>query len=184
MKIEAADLPGVMRIGLEPSVDERGYFARTFDRDALAAAGLTTDYPEHSISFNRAAGTLRGMHWQVAPHGESKIVRCTRGRVYDVAVDIRPDSPTYRRWVGEELSAINGEALYIPHGFAHGFLTLEPESELLYYISHPYVPEAVRGFRYDDVDVEIAWPAQPAVISARDLALPTLDAAPGAEEAS
>jgi dTDP-4-dehydrorhamnose 3,5-epimerase len=184
MKIEPTILSGVFRIGLQPHVDERGYFARSYDSAALAAAGLEADYPQHSISFNRAAGTLRGMHWQAAPHGESKIVRCTRGRVYDVAVDIRPGSATYRHWVGEELSAINGAALYIPNGFAHGFLTLEPESELLYYISHPYVPEAVRGFRYDDVDVEIAWPGSPEVISARDLGLPTLDAYQTAEERS
>ncbi|NQU41451.1 MAG: dTDP-4-dehydrorhamnose 3,5-epimerase family protein [Lentisphaerae bacterium] len=174
MKIEPTTLPGVFKFCLEPQADERGYFARTFCGRQLAEAGLETSFPEHSISFNRAAGTLRGMHWQAAPGGETKIVRCTRGRVFDVAVDVRAESATYGQWVGEELSAAHGVALYIPRGFAHGFVTLEAESELLYYISAPYQPELARGFRFDDVAVDIAWPLTPTVLSERDAGLPLL----------
>jgi len=177
MRIEPTALDGVVRICIEPIRDDRGFFARTLCEQTLGDAGLVTHYPEHSISFNTAAGTLRGMHWQAEPHGEIKIVRCTRGRVFDVAVDIRPASPTYRQWVGEELSAENGTALYIPQGFAHGFITLEPETEVLYAISEGYRPELARGFRYDDSEVGIAWPLPPAVLSERDRALPALGAA-------
>lgn len=175
MKIDQTALRGVFRIGIEPRTDERGFFARTLCERTLGEAGLETHYPEHSISFNRTAGTLRGMHWQAAPHGETKIVRCTRGRICDVAVDVRPDSPTYRRWVAEELSANNGTALYIPAGFAHGFITREPDTELLYAISVPYRPAFARGFRYDDEAVNIAWPEAPVVISDRDRNLPFLE---------
>jgi dTDP-4-dehydrorhamnose 3,5-epimerase len=168
-------LDGVFRICLEPITDERGYFARTFCERDLAEAGLVTHYPEHSVSFNTPQGTLRGMHWQADPHGETKIVRCTRGRVFDVAVDIRPDSSTYRQWVGEVLSAENGVALYIPRGFAHGFITLEPDTELLYLISEPYRAELSRGFRWDDEAVGITWPMTPSVISERDRSLPSLE---------
>ena len=128
-----------------------------------------------STSFNARAGTLRGMHYQADPHGEAKLVRCTRGAVHDVIVDLRPDSPTHRRWFGIELSADNGTALYVPVGMAHGFQTLEDGSEVLYMMGHEYVPDAARGVRWDDPGFGIEWPEPPAggrTISARDAAYP------------
>ncbi len=175
MRIEPTALEGVFFIRLEPFADERGYFARTLCARELTEAGLVARYAQHSTSFNIAVGTLRGMHWQADPHGETKIVRCTRGRIFDVAVDIRPESSSFCRWVGAELSVTNGMALYVPGGFAHGFLTLEAESEVLYAINEPYRPEFARGFRYDDSAVGIDWPTAPAVISDRDQDLPFLE---------
>ena len=174
MRIEPTALDGVWRICLEPVTDDRGYFARTFSEQELAAAGLVTQYPEHSVSFNKAAGTLRGMHWQAAPYGETKLVRCTRGKVFDVAVDIRPDSPGYRQWVGEVLSAATGVALYIPNGFAHGFITLEDDTEAFYFVDEAYAPETERGVRWNDPEFAIEWPLAPAVLSDKDRDAPLL----------
>jgi dTDP-4-dehydrorhamnose 3,5-epimerase len=141
--------------------DARGFFARTFSADEFAARGLDARVDQCSTSFNAKRGTLRGMHYQAAPHGEAKLVRCTRGAIYDVAVDLRPDSPSYLRWVAAELTAENGHALYVPEGCAHGFQTLEDASEILYQISRAYVPEAARGVRWDDPAFNIAWPPAP-----------------------
>jgi dTDP-4-dehydrorhamnose 3,5-epimerase len=141
--------------------DERGFFARSFSSDEFAARGLDTRVEQCSTSFNARRGTLRGLHYQTAPHGEAKLVRCTRGAIYDVAVDLRPDSPSYLRWVGSELSADNGHALFIPEGCAHGFQTLVDDSEVLYQISTPYVAEAARGVRWDDPAFDIEWPPPP-----------------------
>jgi dTDP-4-dehydrorhamnose 3,5-epimerase len=141
--------------------DERGSFARTFSVEEFASRGLDTRVDQCSTSFNVREGTLRGMHYQVAPHAESKLVRCTRGAIYDVAVDLRPDSATYLSWLGVELSAENGYALFVPEGCAHGFQTLADASEVLYQISTPFVPAAARGVRWDDPAFGIDWPAPP-----------------------
>jgi dTDP-4-dehydrorhamnose 3,5-epimerase len=129
--------------------------------EEFASRGLDTRVDQCSTSFNAREGTLRGMHYQVAPHGESKLVRCTRGAIYDVAVDLRPDSSTYLGWFGLELSADNGCALFVPEGCAHGFQTLADTSEVLYQISTPFVPDAARGVRWDDPAFGIEWPAAP-----------------------
>jgi dTDP-4-dehydrorhamnose 3,5-epimerase len=155
--------------------DERGFFARTFSADEFAARGLDERVAQCSTSFNAAAGTLRGLHYQAAPHGEAKLVRCTRGAIYDVAVDLRPDSPTYLRWCGRELNADDGRALFVPEGCAHGFQTLVDDSEVLYQISTPYIPEAARGVRWDDPVFGIEWPPAPPggrTIAARDAGYP------------
>jgi dTDP-4-dehydrorhamnose 3,5-epimerase len=171
-------LPGVLIVDVEPVEDERGHFARIFDAEAFAAQGIRFDVLQVSVSFNVRAGTVRGMHFQAGPHGERKLVRCTRGRVHDVVVDLRPDSPTFVRSLAVELSAGNGRALYVPPGLAHGFQTLENASELLYAIADPYRPEAASGVRYDDPAFGIDWPlGRPTCISAQDEAWP--DFGPG-----
>ena len=152
--------------------DERGFFARTWDPDEFAGRGLNPELAQCSISFNRARGTLRGLHYQAAPHEEAKLVRCTAGAIFDVAVDLRPGSPTLRDWFGVELSAENRLALYIPEGCAHGFLTLADDSEVHYQISQAYVPDAGRGARWDDPAFAIRWPGEVVVINDRDASYP------------
>jgi dTDP-4-dehydrorhamnose 3,5-epimerase len=165
-------LAGMWLVEIEPYSDERGHFARTWCRREFEAHGLDTDLAQASLSFNRARGTIRGLHFQRPPHGEVKLVRCTRGAIFDVAVDLRPASPTRRQWQGFELTAENGMALYIPRGFAHGFQTLAPDSEVFYQISQFYAPEAASGVRYDDPAFAIAWPLPVAAISPQDRAWP------------
>jgi len=166
-------LPGAYTIDLEPIEDERGFFARQWCERELADAGLTTSVSQASVAYNRLAGTLRGMHWQVAPHAEVKLVRCVRGAVHDVIVDLRPDSDTFAEWIAVELTEDNRRTLYVPEGFAHGYLTLADGSEVWYQMSAPYAPDAARGFRYDDARFGIAWPAAgELVVSDRDLAWP------------
>ncbi|MBM4386812.1 MAG: dTDP-4-dehydrorhamnose 3,5-epimerase [Deltaproteobacteria bacterium] len=172
MKFTETELAGAFLIELEPSEDERGFFARTFCRKEFEERGLVTDFVQSSISFNKKKGTLRGMHFQAPPHDEVKLARCTRGSVYDVIVDLRPASPTFKHWTALELSADNRWSLYIPKGFAHGFLTFEDNSELLYMISEPYHPESARGVRWDDPAFGIAWPFEPAIISNIDKSYP------------
>lgn len=167
-------LPGVYVIEPEPKADERGLFARTYCRDEFAAHGLCTAWPQCNVSFNTRAGTLRGMHWQAAPHEEVKLVRCTAGAALDVVADARPESPTYRQWVAVEITATNRRAVYIPGGFAHGFQTLVDATELFYQMSAVYVPDAARATRWDDPALGIVWPRPPVVISDRDARLPTL----------
>jgi dTDP-4-dehydrorhamnose 3,5-epimerase len=162
---------GAYRIEPQLIVDERGAFARRFCADEFRALGLETDLVQRSISFNAYAGTLRGMHFQVPPHLEAKIVRCTRGAMFDVMVDLRAGSPTYGQWHAEELSADNRLMLYIPKGFAHGFQTLVDNTEVDYEITPAYVPECGRGFRFDDPLLNIAWPLGKIVISERDKGL-------------
>jgi dTDP-4-dehydrorhamnose 3,5-epimerase len=146
-----------------------------FCSEAFLERGLCALYPQWSVSFNTARGTLRGLHYQAAPHEEVKLVSCTRGAVFDMAVDVRPGSPSRGRWVGVVLSADNGATLYIPSGFAHGFQTLTDGAQLLYHISEPHHPEAAQGVRWDDPDLAIAWPkTEHRVISGRDQALPRL----------
>ena len=170
MIFSATGLAGAQLVDIEPHGDERGFFARVHCAEEFAAHGLAATMAQTSISHNARKGTLRGMHYQEEPHAEEKLVRCIAGAVFDVIVDIRAESATYRGWFGVELSAANRRALYIPKGFAHGFLSLTDGAELLYMISAPQAPQAARGFRWDDAAIGIRWPARPAVISARDAA--------------
>jgi dTDP-4-dehydrorhamnose 3,5-epimerase len=166
-------LAGAWVIDVNRHEDERGFLARTFDRDEWLARGMDPAVVQCNTSYNARAGTLRGLHFQADPHGEAKLVRCTRGAVFDVLVDVRPDSPTHRRWFGAELSAANGSALYVPVGLAHGFQVLQDASEVLYMMGHEYVPEAARGVRWDDPAFGIEWPpAAQRIISERDRAHP------------
>jgi dTDP-4-dehydrorhamnose 3,5-epimerase len=172
--IEETRLAGAFVIEIEPLRDERGFFARTFDRELFEQQGLAGDVIQSSVSFNDRAGTLRGMHYQAEPHGEEKLVRCTRGAVLDVIVDLRPESPTYCEWLAVELDEHSHRALYIPRGVAHGFQTLVDASELLYQMSTPYVPGAGRGVRWDDPAFGVEWPEPPAgrIMSERDRTYP------------
>jgi dTDP-4-dehydrorhamnose 3,5-epimerase len=175
MQFRALAIPGVWLIELEKLADERGFFSRVFCSDTFQERGLCASYPQWSVSFNIRRGTLRGLHFQLPPHAETKLVSCTRGAIFDVAVDVRPGSVSRGRWVGAELSADSGSAMYIPAGFAHGFQTLTDDAEVLYHISEPYRPEAARGVCWDDTDLSIAWPeTEQRVISSRDRNLPRL----------
>jgi dTDP-4-dehydrorhamnose 3,5-epimerase len=163
-----AAIPGVFLVEIEPASDDRGFFARLQCEGEFARAGIDFQSAQTSLSRNIAGGTLRGMHYQAAPMAETKLVRVVRGSAFDVVVDLRPDSPTFRRWAGYELSAANGRAVFIPEGIAHGFLTLEPDTDVLYQIAPAYTPGHDRGVRWDDPAFAIRWPARPAVISSRD----------------
>ncbi|HEB88392.1 MAG TPA: dTDP-4-dehydrorhamnose 3,5-epimerase [Deltaproteobacteria bacterium] len=167
-------LPGACLLEIEPHRDARGFFARSFCRDEFEARGLAADWVQSNISFNAKQGTLRGMHWQVGPEAETKLVRCTQGAIHDVIVDLRPDSETLGQWAGFELSAANRRALYVPEGFAHGFLTLRDECEVFYEMGARHRPEAARGFRWDDPAVGIDWPHPPRILSERDARFPDL----------
>ena len=173
MILHPAPIAGVFLVALERIEDERGSFARTFDRAAFRAQGLDPTVAQCNLSTNRRRGTLRGLHWQAAPHQEHKLVRVTRGAIWDVAVDLREGSPTRGRHFAAELSAANGHALFVPAGCAHGFVTLEDDSELVYQISTPYSAAHARGVRWDDPELAIPWPLAPAVISERDGGLPS-----------
>ena len=172
MIVEPTALPGVFVIAPELSTDERGAFARTYCAEAFRAHGLDPRVAQCSLSVNPTAGTLRGMHYQVEPYGEVKLVRCTMGAIYDVVVDLRPESPTYCRWVAAELTAVNRRSLYIPEGLAHGFLTLVEHSEVFYQISVPQQPGAGAGVRWDDPTFAIAWPFAPRLMAERDATYP------------
>jgi dTDP-4-dehydrorhamnose 3,5-epimerase len=175
MRFLPTELPGVFVVEPEPRADDRGLFARTYCRDEFAARGLCIEWVQCSVSFNARAGTLRGMHWQSAPHEEVKLVRCTSGAAFDVVVDMRAGSPTFRKWVAVELTAANRKAVYIPGGCAHGFQTLVDGTELFYQMSAFYAPESARGARWDDPALGIAWPPCDArVIAPRDLSFPGL----------
>jgi dTDP-4-dehydrorhamnose 3,5-epimerase len=175
MRFLKTRLEGAMLIVPERHEDERGFFARTWCREEFASHGLRTDWVQFNVSFNRRRGTLRGLHYQAEPHPECKLVRCTRGAVWDVIVDLRPDSPTCTDWVAVELTADNRNMLYIPQGFAHGFQTLTDDTELFYQMSEFYHPELARGVRWDDPVLAIGWPWCPErIISPRDLAFPVL----------
>ncbi len=174
MRFVPADLDGAFVIEQERHADERGFFARTWCADELAERGLESRLAQCSVSFNHRRGTLRGMHYQAPPFAEVKLVRCSRGALFDVAVDLRPGSATFREWFGVELSADNGRALYLPRGFAHGFITLADATEVSYQISAPFRAECARGVRYDDPLVGIAWPERVEVIAARDRDYPDL----------
>ena len=175
MRFVPVPLEGAFLIETEPIEDERGFFARVWCREELAHAALDSELAQCSISRNLAAGTLRGLHYQRAPHEEVKIVRCVRGAIFDVIVDLRAGSSTRLQWFGHRLDAEHGAALYVPKGFAHGFQTLTDDTDVLYMISHPYVAEAATGVRWDDPALDIAWPEAPVrVISERDGSWPDL----------
>jgi dTDP-4-dehydrorhamnose 3,5-epimerase len=172
MLFRSTGLAGVRLIDLEPARDERGLFARTFCTRELAAQGLETGFVQHSISVTERAGSVRGMHFQKSPHEEVKLLRCIRGAIHDVLIDIRPDSPTYCRWEAYELTAENRRQLYVPAGLAHGFQTLLSDTEVAYLISAFYAPAAAAGIRHDDPAFAIAWPLPVADISPKDRAWP------------
>jgi dTDP-4-dehydrorhamnose 3,5-epimerase len=176
VKFQESALPGAYTIEMDRLEDERGFFARSYCAEEFAARGLSTLMPQSSVSFNPRHGTLRGMHYQADPHAEDKLVRCTAGAVYDVIVDLRPSSPTLRRWFGVELSAVNHRSLFVPKGLAHGFITLRDDTEVLYMMSEPYVPGFERGVRWNDPAIGISWPMAPSAVSARDAAYPLLGA--------
>jgi dTDP-4-dehydrorhamnose 3,5-epimerase len=165
-------IPGAFLVEDEPRADARGAFARTFCAREFAAHGLEPRIVQTSLSINARRGTLRGLHWQAAPHAEAKLVRCVRGRVYDLVVDVRPESHIYRQHLGIELAAADGRAVYLPPGVAHGFLTLEDDCEVHYAMSEFHAPEAARGARWDDPAFGIVLPGPVAVISERDRSWP------------
>lgn len=168
MKFTETALPGAWRVDIEPVEDKRGFFARTWCRREFSERGLVAELAQCGMSYNREKGTLRGMHYQIEPHAEAKLIRCTRGIIYDVIVDLRPASAAYCKWQGVELSAENRHMLYVPPGVAHGFLTLADDCEVLYQMSEFHSPAQARGVRWDDPAFDIRWPAAMHVISARD----------------
>ena len=178
MTFTETPLAGAHLIDMIRTEDERGFFARAFCTAEFAARGLAAPASQCSVSFNARQGTLRGLHFQAAPHDEEKLVRCTRGAIFDVIVDIRAGSSTYRRWFGAELNEANHRSLYVPKGFAHGFLSLMDHTEVFYMISVPYAPGFARGLRWNDPVLGIRWPREPAVMSARDAEYPLLGLTP------
>jgi dTDP-4-dehydrorhamnose 3,5-epimerase len=175
LKFISTALAGAFVIELEPLIDERGFFARTFCQQEFEALGLDPVLRQCSISFNHRRGTLRGMHYQATPHEEAKLVRCTRGAIHDVILDLRASSPTFSRWIGVRVSADNRRMVYIPRGFAHGFQTLVDDSEVFYQMSEFYHPECARGLRWNDPRFAIEWPLADAIISARDRSYPDFE---------
>ena len=172
MTFEETSIPGVWMVDLERREDPRGFFARTFCENEFADRGLLTRFVQCNLSSNLRRGTLRGMHWQNEPNPEVKLVRCIRGAVYDVVIDLRRDSPAYCKWIGVELSAANGRALYIPAGIAHGFQTLEDDTDLYYHMGEFYDASLAAGVRWNDPAFGIAWPLGNPVLSDKDAAYP------------
>jgi dTDP-4-dehydrorhamnose 3,5-epimerase len=170
------DLAGAYVIDLEQLQDERGFFARAWDVNEFAERGLSTRLVQANVAFNHSAGTLRGMHYQAEPHAEAKLVRCTRGAVYDVIIDLRPGSPTHAHWLAVELTGENSRMLYVPEGFAHGYQTLADETETFYLVSEFYTPQAQRGVRWDDPAFAIDWPdTENRVMSEKDRTWPDFE---------
>jgi len=161
-------LPGSFLIDLEPTEDERGFFARSSCVNEFELRGLDGRFVQCNVSFNKKKGTLRGLHYQKFPHEEAKLVRCTAGAIYDVIVDLRPSSATFKKWDAAEITAANHRALYVPKGFAHGFQTLCDDTEVFYQMTEFYAPEAACGYRWDDGAFEICWPEGPRTISSKD----------------
>ncbi len=174
MRFSPTPLAGAFLIELEPVRDERGFFARSWCREEFSAHGLNPRLTQCNISFNIERGTLRGMHYQAAPHWEAKLVRCTRGAVYDVIIDLREDSPTFKKWFAVELTARNRKMLYVPEGFAHGYQTLVDNCEVFYQVSEAYRPELARGVRWDDPAFGIFWPIANPSLSAKDRDCPPM----------
>lgn len=172
MKFNETSLKGAFVIDLDFIEDERGFFARTWCKEAFEVQGLTTAMSQISISFNPRRGTLRGLHYQLKPYEEAKLIRCTAGSIYDVIVDLRPDSPTFKQWTVANLTGTNRKMLYVPEGCAHGFQTLEDETEVLYHISEFYHPEVARGIRWDDPTFKFDWPLSDRIMSERDKNFP------------
>lgn len=169
------ELQGAFVIDVEPISDERGFFGRLWCRNEFQERGLNANVAQANVAFSPRAGTLRGLHYQEAPHAETKLVRCTRGAIYDVIVDLRGGSPTRRQWIGVELTAENRRSLYVPEGFAHGYQTLTDDAEMTYQTSAFYKRESARGVRYDDPRLGIEWPLPVAVVSEQDLLWPLLE---------
>ena len=169
------ELQGAFEIQIEPQRDERGFFARCWCTTEFEAKKLNPKVVQCNTSFNSRKGTLRGIHYQVPPYAETKVVRCTRGAIYDVVVDLRPDSRTHRKWSAVVLTAEKGNMVYVPEGCAHGFLTLKEESEIFYQMSEFYNPESARGVRWDDPAFNIIWPEKVTVISERDRTYPDFE---------
>ena len=176
MRFAPTSLPGLEIVDLDRMEDDRGWFARTWCSREFAGRGLDAEIAQINVSWNRRAGTLRGMHFQLPPSEEGKVVRCVRGRIYDVVVDLRRDSPAYRRWCALELDASAGRALFIPRGCAHGFQSLEDDTEVLYLMSRPFDPATATGVRYDDPALGIEWPLPVTEMSDKDRNWPLLDA--------
>ena len=175
MDVEKSSLEGVLHITPRRFGDNRGFFAETYSRRIYAGFGVGVDFIQDNHSFSAQTGTVRGLHFQAPPHAQGKLVRCGRGAIFDVAVDIRKGSPTYGQWVGYELTAENGGQLFIPVGFAHGFVTLEPDSEIVYKCTDYYAPEAEGAVRWDDPTIGIIWPLQcEAILSRKDADAPFL----------
>jgi|TARA_B100001971_G_scaffold204053_1_gene219778 dTDP-4-dehydrorhamnose 3,5-epimerase len=172
MKFTETKLSGVYVVELECHEDERGWFARAWCREEFAAHDLSADLAQCNLSHNARCGTLRGLHFQTAPHAEAKLVRCVAGAVHDVALDLRPDSPTFKQSFAVELSTANGVAMFIPEGIAHGFQTLIDDTTLFYQMSAPYAPEAVDGVRWNDSVFNLKWPIADPIVCARDSAFP------------
>ena len=168
MKFHETILKGAYIIEIEKTEDERGFFARTFDKKSFLKLDLETELFQCNVSFNKKAGTLRGMHYQTYPYEEVKIVRCTKGKIFDVIIDLRPDSQSYKKWFGIELSYENHKMIYIPKGFAHGFQTLEDNTEIFYHMSDCYMPEYARGISWNDKAIDIRWPINHPIISDND----------------
>jgi dTDP-4-dehydrorhamnose 3,5-epimerase len=173
---EPAALDGAWVLHLDRHEDERGFFARVWCAEEFQRRGLHPKLAQCSLSYNHSAGTLRGMHYQSAPSQEVKVVRCVRGSIHDVLIDLRRESPTYRKWVARELTADNRLSFYVPQGVAHGFVTLSDGAEVLYLISTPHEPGLARGVRWDDPAFNVEWPRRPAVISERDRTYPDFSA--------
>jgi dTDP-4-dehydrorhamnose 3,5-epimerase len=173
MRFVETPIGGAYLVELEPRGDERGWFARVWCQDEFARHGLSAGFVQCNTSYSRDAGTLRGLHYQTAPHDEAKLVRCLRGRIYDVMVDVRPASPTYGQWFGVELTAANRTMLYVAPGLAHGFQALEDETEVMYPVTAAYAPQSERGVRWDDPFFAITWPlAARAIVSPKDRTWP------------
>jgi len=168
MIFEETRLKGAFTIEMEPIGDTRGFFARAWCQKEFEAHGLISGFVQANITFSPKKGTLRGLHYQIAPHEEIKLVRCTRGAIYDVIIDLRPESPTYKQWLGTELTADNRKMIYIPGGFAHGYQILMDDTEVFYQVGQFYAPEYERGIRWDDPAFGIEWPLEIQVISDKD----------------
>lgn len=177
MNFTETEIPGAYLITTELHEDNRGFFARAWCREEFERQGLVTDVQQCNISFTKKAGTIRGLHYQIAPHEEVKIIRCTNGGIFDVCIDIRKDSETFGKWVGYELTAENRAMLYVPEGCAHGFQALTNNAEISYIVTAAYNKEAECGIRYDDPTLNISWPLDAADISEKDQNLPLLDQA-------
>lgn len=177
MKFTETKLKGAFIIAPDLIQDERGFFARTFCRREFEEHGLNPDLVQCNISFNKVKGTLRGMHYQAAPHAEAKLVRCTAGAIYDVIIDLRPTSSTLKQWFSVELTAENHQSLYVPEGFAHGYQTLQPDTEILYQVSEFYHPPSEQGVSWNDPAFRIKWPLPAAVVSKKDSSYPAWEVA-------
>jgi dTDP-4-dehydrorhamnose 3,5-epimerase len=177
MKFNETGLQGAIIVEIEKLQDQRGFFARSWCKREFEQYGLDASLVQANVSYNHRKGTLRGMHFQVEPHGETKLVRCTQGAIYDVIIDLRQDSPTYRKWVGVELTADNFRMLFVPKMFAHGFQTLAEESVVTYQVGQFYTPGSERGIRFDDPAFQIQWPLEVSVISDKDKSWPDFTSA-------